>query len=110
MKKIKLNKRDIIALFILACIVVGAFIYVLNKSIQENKFGTQMERLFSKNENPVFCLDKIVLYSGANAIDNSEGKTLQDLNICQFTDIAIYIDNMVDIKSLLHQMMKHQGR
>lgn len=103
MKKVKLNKRDIVALFILACIVVFAFIYVLNKSIQENKFAIQMEKLFSKNENPVFCLDKIVLYSGANAIDNSEGKTLQDLNVCQFTDMAIYIDNMVDIKALIKE-------
>jgi hypothetical protein len=34
-----------------------------------------------------------VFYSSANAIDNSEGETLQDLNICQFTDIAIYLDN-----------------
>lgn len=103
MKKVKLNKRDIVALFILACIVVGAFIYVLNKSIQENKFAIQMEKLYVKNENPIFSLDKIVLYSSANAIDNSEGKTLQDLNVYQFTDMAIYIDNLVDINGLIKE-------
>lgn len=103
MKKIKLNKRDIVALFILACIIVAAFVYAVNKSLQEYKFAVQMEKLQAKNETPIFSLDKIVLYSSANAIDNSEGQTMQDLNVCQFTDMAIYIDNLVDINSLIKE-------
>ena len=103
MKKIKLNKRDILALCILACLIVAAFVYAVNKSLQEYKFANQMENLYTKNEKPVFTLDKIVTYSSANAIDNSEGKTLQDLDVCQFTDIAIYIDNMANIKELVKE-------
>ncbi|MBR3249213.1 MAG: hypothetical protein IKF83_00755 [Clostridia bacterium] len=103
MKKIKVNKRDMLALIILAFAVGISIAYVFNKSLQEYKFANQMENLYAKNENPVFTLDKIVMYSSANAIDNSEGQTMQDLNVCQFTDIAVFIDNMVDIPSLIKE-------
>lgn len=103
MKKVKLNKRDLLALIILVGIIVFVIAFLLNKSIQEYKFAIQMENLYEKNEKPIFTLDKIVMYSSANAIDNSEGQTLQDLNVCQFTDLAIYIDNMVDIQSLIKE-------
>ena len=103
MKKIKLNKRDVVALILLTIIVIGSFAYVLYRQIQYYFFATDMENLYSKNENPVFCIEKIVMFSSANAIDNSEGQTLQDLNICQFTDIAIYIDNMADINTLVKE-------
>lgn len=103
MKKIKLNKRDILALVIIAIIVIASFLYVSYKQLQYYMFAKEMENLYTKNENPVFCIDKIVTYSSANAIDNSEGQTLQDLNICQFTDMAIYLDNMVDIEALVKE-------
>lgn len=103
MKKIKLNKRDIVALVIIAILVIASFVYVSYKQLEYYMFAKEMENLYTKNENPTFCIDKIVSYSSANAIDNSEGQTMQDLNICQFTDIAIYIDNMVDIKSLVKE-------
>ena len=103
MKKIKLNKRDIVALMVIAIIVIAAFLYVSYKQLQYYMYAREMENLYTKNENPVFCIDKIVTYSSANAIDNSEGQTMQDLNICQYTDMAIYIDNMVDINSLVKE-------
>lgn len=103
MKKIKLNKRDVVALVIIAIIVVYSFVYVSYKQLEYYMFAREMENLYTKNENPVFCIDKIVTYSSANAIDNSEGQTMQDLNICQFTDMAIYIDNMVDINNLVKE-------
>ncbi|MBR3162593.1 MAG: hypothetical protein IKF17_00625 [Clostridia bacterium] len=103
MKKIKLNKRDVVALVIIAIIVISSFIYVSYKQLQYYMFANEMENLYTKNENPIFCIDKIVMYSSANAIDNSEGQTMQDLNICQFTDLAIYIDNMVDINALVKE-------
>ena len=103
MKKIKLNKRDIVALIIIAIVVICSFIYVSYRQVQYYMFAKEMENLYTKNENPVFSIDKIVMYSSANAIDNSEGQTLQDLNVCQFTDMAIYIDNMVDLKALVKE-------
>lgn len=103
MKKIKLNKRDIVALVIIAILVIVSFIYVSYKQLQYYMFAKEMENLYTKNENSTFCIDKIVMFSSANAIDNSEGETLQDLNICQFTDMAIYIDNMADINALVKE-------
>ena len=103
MKKIKLNKRDIVVLVIIANLVIASFVYVTYKQLQYYMFAKEMENLYTKNENPVFCIDKIIMFSSANAIDNSEGQTLQDLNVCQFTDIAIYIDNMVDINALVKE-------
>ena len=41
-----------------------------------------------------------MLYSGANAIDKSENETLKDLSICQYTDIALTIDNTSYISDL----------
>lgn len=103
MKKIKLNKRDCVVLLIIAFVIWTAFVYILNQKLMEYKFAKQLENLYTKNEEPVFALDKIFMYSSANAIDNSENKTMQDLNVCQFTDIDIYIDNMVDIRNLVKE-------
>lgn len=104
MKKVKLNKRDIVVLIVVACIVV--FVvgrYVVYKNIEAYKFATQMEKVAIKNEDAIFTVDKIVLYSSASAIDNSEGQTMQDLNVCQYTDIAIYIDNKSYINDLTEE-------
>ena len=103
MRKIKLNKRDVVALIIIAAIVISAFSYVLYKKIQTDNFAKEMEKLFNKNQNAVFGVDKIVTFSSANAIDNSEGQKMQDLNVCQFTDIAIYLDNMVNMGELVKE-------
>ena len=100
MKKIEINKRDLLVLLIIAALVVGGCLYLFIKSYNEYKFSNQMESLYIKNKDKIFAIDKIVMYSSANAEDYSEGKIMQDLNICQYTDIAVYIDNMVDIKEL----------
>lgn len=101
MKKIKVNKRDVVVLIIIACVVVFLLgRYVIYQNVEGYKFGAEMERVSIRNENPIFRIDKIVLYSSASAIDNSEGKTMQDLDVCQFTDIAIYIDNTSYIEDL----------
>ena len=103
MKKIKLNKGQTVILIVFACVVIIAFLYVVQKSIQNYRFASAMENIYVKNKTAIFSIDKIVLYSSANAIDNSEGQTMQDLNVCQFTDMAIYIDNMVNIKELIKE-------
>ena len=101
MKKIKLNKRDVVVLIVVACVIIGLFArFVVYEKIEEYKFAQAVETVYKKNENAIFAIDKIVLYSSANAIDNSEGKTLQDLNVYQYTDMAIYIDNTSYVREL----------
>lgn len=103
-KKIKLNKRDVVVLIVIVCIVIFIYAkYIIYKGIKDYQFATEMEAISSNNENAVFCIDKIVLYSSASAIDNSEGATMQDLDICQYTDIAIYIDNTSYITELTEE-------
>lgn len=103
MRKIKLNERVTIVLILILCVVTSAFGFMIYSRIQSSDFANQMEKLYNKNQDAVFSVDKIVTYSSANAIDNSEGKTLQDLNVCQYTDIAIYLDNMTNIKELVKE-------
>ena len=45
------------------------------------------------NENSIFNIQKMLFYSSANAVDNTEEQSLQNLSISQYTDISIYIDN-----------------
>ena len=45
-----------------------------------------------------FEISKIINYSSAEAIDNSE--TLQDFDISQYSDFAIFIDNHSKIEEL----------
>jgi len=54
----------------------------------------------NENKKPVFKISKILLYSSADATDNSPNGLLQSLDINQFTDIAIYIDNKSKIQNL----------
>lgn len=45
----------------------------------------------SLNAKQTFTIDKIYLYSSANATNNETKKSMWDLNIYQYTDIALYI-------------------
>lgn len=42
---------------------------------------------------PVFSIEKIVYYSNAFVTDNNKDNNFQDINVGQYTDIAIYINN-----------------
>lgn len=79
-----------IALIILCVVTITNIIniYVINKKFSENI--DQIARLNSKT---VFSIDRIYLYSSADASSNETTKPVWDLNILQFTDIALYISN-----------------
>ena len=49
-----------------------------------------------KNETPEFSIQKIYLCSSASAIDSSQEKKLDKLDLYQYTDIAVYINNFKD--------------
>ena len=52
-----------------------------------------MEAIVEENKNPVFTIQKVVLYSSAEYEDLSVEQNLQDISIHQYTDIALYISN-----------------
>ena len=92
--KIKNVKLAFALLIILAIVVLLLFYhFVLADVFSRNNFANQMIELSDENETSVFNIQKILLYSDANAIDNSENHSLKNMSICQFTDLSIYLDN-----------------
>lgn len=89
------NERAIFTILIILLFIL-VFIYcnfILATSFARNSFANEAVKIAEENENPIFSIQKILLYSSANAIDNTEEQSLQNLSIYQFSDIAIYIDN-----------------
>ena len=100
LRKIIENKKIVFVLDIIFIIIAVVFCsYIYKIELQKAVFITEVEQFSEENKNPVFKIGKIVLYKSANAIDNSDGK-LEDINISQFTDIAIYINNKSTIQNL----------
>lgn len=79
-----------IALLIL-CIVTIVNIISIYKANEE--FSSYIDGLTRLNSKTVFSIDRVYLYSSADATSNETTKPVWDLNIFQFTDIAIYINN-----------------
>ena len=92
--KIKNVKLAFVILIILAFIVLLLYYhFILTPSFAKSNFTNKMVEISDENENSIFNIQKILLYSSANAISNSKDQSLKDMSICQFTDLSIYIDN-----------------
>ena len=100
-KKIFVRKRIILLIDIILLILsINCYKYIYGAEGRKAEFSNQAAEFVEENKNPVFKISKIVLYSSANAIDNSEDGKLQNIDISQFTDIAIHIDNKGKIQEL----------
>ena len=87
-------------------ICILSFLYydlIFKFSYAKDEFSTQVEKIANQNENPIFKMQKILIYSSANAIDKSENESLQDLSILQYSDIAIYLDNTSTVYDLTNE-------
>lgn len=103
MKKFKIrNERLVFAILIITLFIVFLLYYNLVFSVvfSRNAFANEMIEISDQNESTIFNIQKILLYSSGNAIDNSEDQSLKDMSICQYTDISIYIDNTSTISEL----------
>lgn len=99
--RIKHEKRAVIIALIFVIAVGYAYWYFLLAPIYHNwLFANQASEFNTSNEAPIFKIKEIILYSSANAEDNSKGEILRDLNLHQFTDISISIDNKSYISDL----------
>lgn len=93
-KKIFLSKRILLVLDIILLIVsIASYVYVFKIEKTKTAFINDAIQFAEESQNPIFRVREITLYSSANAVDNSTDKTLQDIDISQFTDIALQIDN-----------------
>lgn len=96
MKKFKIkNERLVFTILIITLFMVFLLYYNLVFSVvfARNSFANEMIEISDENENSIFTIQKILLYSSANAIDNSQDQSLKDMSINQYTDISIYLDN-----------------
>ncbi len=106
MKKIRIkHHKTILTIFILLLCVLSFLYYdlIFKVSYAKSEFSTQVEKIAEQNENPIFKIQKILIYSSANAIDKSENESLQDLSILQYSDIAITIDNTSAVYDLTNE-------
>lgn len=97
MCKILKRKSLDIKLIILADLILMITVFFAYKQIfivEQRKavYADASEKFVEENKQPVFKIGKIILYSSANAVDNSDGQ-LKSIDISQFTDMEIYIDN-----------------
>lgn len=104
----KLNAKGIfknfnLIIFILAIIVIIIYIIILHNYIQRKSYINQLMEIVEKNEETIFSVEKIYLCSSANAIDTTEEKNLKKLDLYQYTDIAISINNFIDNNGLTNK-------
>ena len=91
MKKAKIT---FVVLLIVLCILAALYYnFVLCSRLGSEKFANDYIRISEQNKNSIFKIHKIMLYSSANAEDSNSTQALKGINISQYTDIAIYIDN-----------------
>lgn len=100
-KKIFVKRRIILLIDIILLIVsINCYKYIYGAEGRKATFANQAAEFVEENKNPVFKISKIILYSSAYAVDNSEEGKMQNIDISQFTDIAIHIDNKGKIEEL----------
>lgn len=78
---------------ILFVIILLIYVYILHCFFMENNFFNSCLKIYEANENPIFRLKKVVFYSSADVVNDSNDSDLQNLDISQFSDIAVFIDN-----------------
>ncbi len=106
MKKIKIKHHKIVFTILILILCVLSFLYydlIFKASYAKDEFTNQVVKVAEQNENPIFKIQKIIVYSSANAIDKSENESLQDLSILQYSDIAIYLDNTSTVYDITNE-------
>lgn len=88
----KSNKLVKFIVFILLVILLAVLIKI-NYTDAQRKVALEntIADMTTLNSKQTFSIDKIYLYSSANATNNETKKSMWNLNVYQYTDIALYI-------------------
>lgn len=87
----------IVIIIIIVILIIGFVVYkfITGKNTANNTSGEETVKT-AEDEETIFQVDSILLYSSANALNNSETqKDYWNLNIYQYTDMSITINNHV---------------
>ena len=106
MKKIKVKNHKAVFTILILILCLLLFLYydlIFKVTYAKDEFANQAVAIADQNDNPVFKIHKILVYSSANAIDKSENESLKDLSIFQYSDIAIYLDNTSAIYDMTNE-------
>ena len=90
--------RKLIALIVMTAFIVVSLVKIFSIKYVNDEFAKQADNFFKLNEKTVYSIDKIYMYSSADAIKNKVTRPLWNLDIYQYTDIALYINNRDDNK------------
>lgn len=91
----------ILLILLLIVLITCGVKFIILELYYRNNDTKYAEEVYERNKKTVFRISKIITYSGADAIDNSDN--LQDFNISQYSDLAISIDNQYEIKELTEE-------
>ena len=93
--------KKVLLIVDLLLLIITIVCYKIIFDVETNKtiYVEETSKFVEENGNPIFRIEKIVLWSSAYAVDNSDGE-LKDIDISQFTDMEVYIDNLSRIKEL----------
>ena len=91
--KSKNMKQKILAIIIIALFAIILGGYAISTVYMNKKFAEEVDAFYMLNAKTVFSIDEIYLYSSANAVENDETRPIWNLNLYQYTDIAITINN-----------------
>lgn len=98
--KINLNEinretlKIITILIILLIIFIFIYLYFLKNIFIKKNFEKEYTSISNLNEETIFSLDKIVLFSSATTNSNSLNNSVWNLDISQYCDICIYLNNI----------------
>ena len=114
-KKQFIIKLIILLVIFVICVFIG--IYMLNVYLVNKEFSEDIAKISKLNTETIFSIDRIYMYSSADAKSNETNKPIWDLDIFQYTDIALYINNREEegisyentIKSLTIDNIKFNG-
>lgn len=87
---IKFLKANWIKFFLILCsliIIIALSLFIIPNWLGRNKFTDEITNFANKSS--IFSLSRIYCYSSASGINNTEGKAMWDINVSQYTDIAL---------------------
>ena len=107
MKKKQINRNEKLELCIgilLVCVILLIVFFFLNYFYHCKQYESSIEQM-QEISSTVFSLNNIILYSSAGAFNHSSSSLL-NLDISQFTDIAIFINNNANGEYTLKNTIK----
>lgn len=100
--KIK-HKKIVFVLLVILLIIILLFFYNRVFLVSNTKNNFAYEMINRSEENSIFSVKRILLFSNAKVMDYSRDQSLQNISVCQYSDLSIYIDNNSDNSELTYE-------